>query len=201
MKPRSCFSHCGSVAAMLLVLMPGADNRAQDLPAEPPRCATAAGAQTLKLAACSPDGEFYALATPDGRIRCGRTHEGAAKRTFHQCHPRAVVFSPDGRLLAVAGAADGCLAGLKVWRVEDGVMVCKLAIDAGNDPLMSFSPDGRLLLSTGDRCRINLWELPKGTLKWSVTAEWPVSSLAISKDGKSVVAVLADGSTRRCPVP
>jgi eukaryotic-like serine/threonine-protein kinase len=200
MKPRPHHSSIGTIAAILLSFMPWAGGRAQDLPAQPPLAIATAKAHASELAACSPDGESYALATPDGRIRCGRTRGGAAKRTFHRCHPRAVVFSPDGRFLAVAGAANGCPAGLKVWRVEDGTTICKLAIDAGNDPLISFSPDGRLLVGTGDRCRINLWEFPAGTLKWTFTTDQPITQLALSNEGQAVVVVLADGSVQRFSV-
>ena len=129
------------------------------------------------------------------------------RRSLQQCHhrnflctPRVLVFSPDGRFLAGAGAACGGPAIIKVWQLPDGALLCKVQTGLEN-PHMSFSPDGLLLVSTCEGSRINVWQLPKGTPKGSVTTDRPVSRLAFSKDGRTVVAVLADGSIQRFPVP
>ena len=90
------------------------------------------------------------MATPDGRIKCGSTREGARGRTLQLCNPRVLVFSPDSRLLAAAGGSIGGAAKIKVWQVADGAMICKLETGAGIDPLLCFSPDGLLLVSTGE---------------------------------------------------
>jgi WD40 repeat protein len=194
-------SRFGGLAAILLSLMPCAENCAQDVQVPAPRAATATGTLTSSLAACSADGECYAVATPDGRIKCGHTREGARAHTLLQCEPRVIQFSPDSRLLATAGGNANCSGKIKIWQVADGALLFKLDNKTGGDPLLSFSSDGLLLASTGANCRINLWELPKGTLKGSVTTDRPVSRLAISKEGTAVVAVFADGSVQRFPVP
>ena len=90
------------------------------------------------------------MATPDGRIKCGSTREGARSRTLQLCNPRVLVFSPDSRFVAGAGGSIGCPAKIKVWQVADGAMICKLQTEAGTDPLLCFSPDGLLLVSTGE---------------------------------------------------
>ena len=226
MKPWSYISHFssfGSFAAILVSLMPCPDSRAQDVQVQPPRGVTTAVSPTSNLAACSPDGESYAMATPDGRIKCGSTREGARSRTLQLCNPRVLVFSPDSRLLAAAGGSLGGAAKIKVWRVADGAMICKLDTEAGKNPLLSFSQDGSLLVSTaagdggsqmlsfsqdgsllvstGEGSRINVWQLPAGTLKSSFTTDRPVWRLAFSKEGKAVVALFAHGSVKHFPVP
>ena len=204
MKPWSYiihFSTFGSFAAILVSLMPCPDSRAQDVQVQPSRAVPGALSPMSNLAACSPDGGSYAMATPDGRIKCGSTREGARSRTLQLCTPRMLVFSPDSRFLAGSGGSIGCPAKIKVWHVADGAMICKLETGAGINPLLSFSPDGLLLVSTGEGSRINIWQLPNGTLKSSFKTDRPVLRLAFSKEGKAVVALFADGSVERFPVP
>ena len=193
------FSRFGGFAAVLMSLMLNADNHAQDVETPKPQAAPAAERPSLNLTAFSLDGESYAVATPLGCIKFGSTKEGARRRTEHLCDPRALVFSPDGRFLAVAGGAGNCPGKIKVWRVADGALLCKVATDVGPDPQMSFSPDGRFLVNTGTGSRINLWQLEDGKLKRSETIPQAVSRLAFSNDGCEVLAVLADGSVRRFP--
>lgn len=199
------FSHFGGFTAVFLSLMPCADSGAQDVRAPQTRVAPAAASLPARnLAACSPDGEFYAVATPEGCIKFGSTKEGARRRTEHVCEPRAMVFSSDGQFLAVAGGTRNCIPYIKVWRMADGALLCKITTgkittDHAVDPQLSFSADGQFLVSTGNGALINLWQLPEGKLKWSMRVERPVSRLAFTKEGKAVVAVFADGSIQIFP--
>ena len=123
-------------------------------------------------------------------------------RMFYQCHPRAMVFSPDSRLLAVAGGSDGSPARLKVWEVADGRLLCRVETGVGRDPLMTFSSDCTLMASSGDGIHINLWQLPGGTLQGTLTTSGtPLARLAFSKDCKVVIALCENGSVQRFPLP
>src|SRR5687768_16357021 len=57
------------------------------------------------LTACTQDGEFYLLATPDGRIKFVLLEHGSTVRTIYHCNPTGAVFSLDGRFIATAGLA------------------------------------------------------------------------------------------------
>jgi len=96
-------------------------------------------------------------ATPKGHVKFGRTSDGKILRTWFQCYPKAVVFSPDGRLLAAAGGSSDCPATIKVWRVEDGALLCKIQTEMGSNPRMILSADGAWLASTSGGLQLNLW--------------------------------------------
>ncbi len=148
------------------------------------------------LVVCSADGEQYAFATAEGRIKCCRTRDGVVSHTFYQCHPKALVFSADGRLLASAGGPNGSPGTIKVFRVSDGVLLCKLPNETRNNPLLSFSPDGLLLASSDREKSIQFWQIPEGSLKRSETVTRNVSALTWPKQGDALVAVFADGTSR-----
>jgi WD40 repeat protein len=150
--------------------------------------------------AFSPDGEFYVFASPDGRLQYRRAQDGVVLQTFYQCCPQAVVFSANGQLLASAGGSGDEPTMVKVTRVADGALLCKVQSEAGSKPLLSFSPDGLLLASSDGKSGLNLWQLPAGTLKQSVAAGGNISALTWSKDGQDVVVICADGKAERFQV-
>jgi len=67
----------------------------------------------------------------------------------------AVAFSPDGLLLATAGA-DGAV---QLWDVNMGLLRLTLAKLPAPVTAISFSPDGRLVATSGDAVRVFLLRL------------------------------------------
>lgn len=140
-------------------------------------------------------------ANRDGRIRYGETKAGAATRIFHLCQPRAVIFSPDGRLLAAAGRCDGNRGQLKVWQVADGRLLCRAELGPGGNPVIAFSPNSTVMASTGDGIGLSIWKLPAGVLQRAVIVEKPVLHLAFSDEGKTLIGLCADGGILQFPAP
>jgi WD40 repeat protein len=97
-------------------------------------------------------------------------------------------------------ACSGCRATIKVWRVEDGALLCRIPTETGSNPRLSFSADGRWLASSDGGLQINLWQLPEGTPKWSAPLAQHVSDMSFANGDQSVVVIFADGSSRRFPV-
>ena len=196
MKSPYRLSQLGTIAAILLFIVPGNLSRAEDrqVPSSPARTATAPRSE---LATCSADGEYFAVAAPHGRVHYGRSHDGVILRTFYECQPQVIEFSPDGRLLAIAGDFNGRPARVKIWQITDGALLCKIESGLGNR-LLAFSPDNRLL-AVGDGSRLGLWELPKGTPKWLRTTPARISRLLFSNDCQTVNAIGADGSNQHFP--
>lgn len=195
-------------SAAVLFARTASHSPAQDVSAAPqsanqtksPGLSESLPAAGVNLATCSPDGEFFVSANPNGHVKYGRTRDGRILRTWYQCHPKAVVFSPDGRLLAAAGDSSGCLANIKVWRVDDGALLCKIQTETGSNPSLSFSSDGLSLATTSGGLQINLWQLPEGSPKWSAPLAQNVSQISFASRDQSVVVIFVNGSSKRFPV-
>ncbi len=68
-------------------------------------------------------------------------------------------LSPDGRLVATAGA-DGVV---RLWDLDAGREVQALRGHTNGVAAVAFFPDGRRLLSAGQDGTVRLWRLPEGT--------------------------------------
>lgn len=103
---------------------------------------------------------------------------------------RAVAFSPDGKLLAIAR-----LSGpIELWDVGARSPVGQADLGAGFGAIR-FSPNGALLASCGEKS-LRLWSLPQSR----VVAEQPLGSIAadlcFGANGRLLLAALADGTLR-----
>ena len=116
----------------------------------------------------------------------------------------AVVFSPDGHLLA-SGLED---AGTQLWDATTGQRLRTLHPDAtfwsemtGPVHAVAFSPDGRLLASASDDKTVRLWDLAAGQDGRTLTGPLmghvgPVRSVAFSPDGRLLASAGDDGTVR-----
>jgi Tol biopolymer transport system component len=121
----------------------------------------------------SPDGRLIATGADDSTIRFWRAADGAPLRALaNGYHVDKVAFSPDGKWLASGGHARGTVAELwhqmtgsgadgpsvRLWRVSDGALVTQLPHP--EDVIwVSFSRDGRWLVTSGEDNRFYLWRL------------------------------------------
>jgi len=159
----------------------------------------------------SPDGRLLVSArteriTKDGRIVSVRgrttlwdTASGKELTAFggHTGVVVSVVFSPDGRQLAVGGGrGDG---SIRLWRVEPGGALLTLTNDAARSvTCLSFSPDGRRLASCAHKdSAIRLWDTESGALLATLTGlQAGGCGLAFSPDGRRLVSGSHDGTVR-----
>jgi len=130
--------------------------------------------------AVSPDGKLIATASWDGSsllwdaktgkllktfagppAAARRTREFRRLETFLMRPDRAnlnyVTFSPNGKLLASAGA-DGVI---RLWDVEQGTSWGILKAHTSAAMSLAFSPDGKHLASAGEDRRVRVWSVPK----------------------------------------
>ena len=101
----------------------------------------------------------------------------------------SLATSPDGQILAAGTNLDypKDRVSIYLWRVSDGKELHKLEFDGIYISHLGFSPDGRMLLSTGPQS-INLWDVEQGIR----LREWPGNSGFFSLDGR-LIGIVQEG--------
>jgi WD40 repeat protein/serine/threonine protein kinase len=145
--------------------------------------------------ALSPDGKILALGLANGTL----SFFGAQSGTLLQTETNAfsgnifrMVFSRDGKLLAVAGREmeAGRPGAAKIWDTGTLRMVKCLVANADIVITVDFMPDGKTLATGGGDNAIRFWDT--GTWReigQPLVHKEPVNCLAISPDGKTVAAM------------
>lgn len=142
----------------------------------------------------SPEGDVIASASEDGSCRLWnlKTGDCTILETDFE-FAAATTFSPDGRLLAVAGSTNQVI----LFRLADLTSLMSLSQHQGRVRALAFSPQGDLLATGGEDRQINLWAIPDGvhiaTLAGHLAA---VRSLSFSAAGDLLASASDDGSAR-----
>jgi WD40 repeat protein len=167
------------------------------------------GARVLALA-FSPNGEMLAAANYHQVVELWRIRSGRLLHRIEVGHRAMdVVFSPDGRTIAVAPegrriSQGDFSANALTYDVKTGnlkhVMAEKVETDSEDIPnAVAYSPDGKLL-ACGSQYALRLWNARTGklvkTLGFHRIMSHEVSSLAFSPDGRTLAAGSYDKTIR-----
>lgn len=159
----------------------------------------------VRCVAFSPDGLLLASGAQDQSIVLWDTRTGRPRHTLLGTgRPRApddpydgglarVVFSPDGRTLAV----EICDDRVWLWDVVTGVLRLTVDCHDGESRALAFSPDGQRVTSGSKDHSIQMWDVATGALQKTLQGhEICVIDVAFSRDGRRLVSVGGDVTVR-----
>ncbi len=146
----------------------------------------------IKGVALSPDGRLLASVHGDNTLRLRDVAVGKDRPFPLECG-ECVDFSPDGRLLAVAGHGGD---GVALWDPAAGKELRRIAAHLKSVQLALFSPDGRTL-ATGHEGTVYLWEMATGQERAHYHEDKgnTIHSLAFRPDGRALASGSVDGTT------
>jgi roadblock/LC7 domain-containing protein len=125
------------------------------------------------------------------RILSGRDAEWDACRSVLEGHSdevNAVVFSPDGHLVASASND----STVRVWETATGA--CRSVLEGHSGPVSAvvFSPDGQLVASASTDSTVRVWETATGACHSVLHQPSPVSRITFSPDGRTLHTNVGD---------
>jgi WD40 repeat protein len=168
------------------------------------RVLKAEGSGSLTSVAFSGDGQWLAQ-TEYALIRVWDLKAGKVLRSWKPPAEGAgelhgVTFSPDGKRLAVAGADYNC--EILVYDPATGKLLWRKKTQRAAEVRLSFSPDGKWLVSTGDFSRgtkehvLTVWRAADGELHRELEGTQLLNNevpIAFAPDGKTAAAVSGRG--------
>jgi WD40 repeat protein/serine/threonine protein kinase/tetratricopeptide (TPR) repeat protein len=154
--------------------------------------------------AFSEDGERLASVGYDHQVKVWDVvTDQQAQRYETGCFASALVFSPDGKLVAIS---DGSIWGqpaktVNIFDGRTGLPVRKLVGHSGRATSVAFSPQrepGRALLASGSTDRtVKLWDAATGRLLHTLKGhDGEVTGVAFLPDGRQVASSSADRTIR-----
>ncbi|MBI4024128.1 MAG: WD40 repeat domain-containing protein [Verrucomicrobia bacterium] len=162
--------------------------RLLDLPTKTERFRFSGGACETHAIALSPDGKFLASAYGGHDAWTLRLLDlSTGKEIFHLGQERHevwdVAFSPDSKLLIAVSYYEG---KIYIWEIPSCREIELPATKEFGLREAAFSADGKTLIFAGEGKTVHLWDIPARRERASFKTPFPVYSLALHPDGRSI---------------
>lgn len=134
--------------------------------------------------AFTPDGKHFATGGGNPMIWDVASGEKQAVLEGHECPIYSLAYSPDGRMLAVAGWGNK----LTIWDVAIRRPRTTLTVEEGSVYSVAFSPDGALLACGSHDHKVYVWDWQVGRLIYAFNHGNVVRSVAFSPGGRTLAS-------------
>jgi WD40 repeat protein/serine/threonine protein kinase len=139
------------------------------------------------------DGQTAAVAAASGTVRCAGPQVAPADLHGAAAAGKALAFSPDDRVLAVAG--DDPV--LRLYDVRSGALRNELRGHTDRIECVAFAPDGRTLITAGRDGAVRLWSPLRRQDRVALgTALVAAGPLAAAPDGRTLAVACRDGTVK-----
>ncbi len=153
-----------------------------------------AGGPTIFSADFSPDGRTIAAAITGAGVKIWNVETGrlvSASESHDSGRSREIVFSPDGRSLAVCYIIK---KEIEIWSLSTGQLIRVLKGHSDMVRSLAFSRDGRRLVSSSQDQTIRVWDTSSGLELLALRGHFGwVRSVALSNDGLKIASASDDG--------
>jgi len=146
----------------------------------------------IRSASFSPDGNKIVSGAFGGSVCLWNSRTGDCYKKISTQGTDGVIFSPDGRLIASRS-----IDIIELWDIETSRLLRKLEGHAYNINSISFSPDGKKIVSSSNDESVKVWDVQTGDCLMTLNGHtYNVMYALFSPDGKWIVSASADKTAR-----